>query len=57
MEREKGKCQKCGKENTPLNEVDKDDFDVLKWNGKDFVKPEGVVVYRKICEGCCRGSR
>lgn len=53
-----GKCEKCRKETTEaLIPVDREDFDARAWNVEGFPIRPGVQVYRRVCGGCCRGSR
>ena len=50
-------CEKCRKETTEtLIEVDAEDFDPRQWDGESWTNP-GVKIARRICGGCCRGSR
>jgi len=51
-------CAKCRKETTEaLIPVDREDFDARAWDVPGFPIRPGVQVFRRVCGGCCRGSR
>ena len=50
-------CEKCRQETTEtLIEVDAEDFDPRVWDGENWTNP-GTKIARRVCGGCCRGSR